>query len=126
MKDFKDLVQMRRSHRKFTDEELTEEQVQLILRAALMSPTSKGRRAWHFIVVDDKDDLAKLADAKEKFAQFVKDAPLAIVVAGDPQENECWIEDGSIAAIRERYPGHSRYSREHARALRGSLRAQGR
>ena len=51
------------------------------------------------IVVDDKDDLAKLADAKEKFAQFVKDAPLAIVVAGDPQENECWIEDGSIAAI---------------------------
>lgn len=99
MKDFKDLVQMRRSHRKFTDEELTDEQVQLILRAALMSPTSKGRRAWHFIVVDDKDDLAKLADAKEKFAQFVKDAPLAIVVAGDPQENECWIEDGSIAAI---------------------------
>ncbi len=99
MKDFKDLVQMRRSHRKFTEEELTEEQVQLILRAGLMSPTSKGRRAWHFIVVDDKEDLCKLADAKEQFAQFVKNAPLAIVVAGDPQENECWVEDGSIAAI---------------------------
>lgn len=99
MESFKDLVQMRRSHRKFTDEELTEEQVQLILRAALMSPTSKGRRAWHFIVVDDKADLGKLADAKEKFAQFVKGAPLAIVVTGDPQENECWVEDGSIAAI---------------------------
>ena len=42
--DFKDLVQMRRSHRKFTDEEIDAEDVKLILRAALMSPTSKGQR----------------------------------------------------------------------------------
>ena len=28
----------------------------------------------------------------------MKDAPLAIVVMGDPNTNECWIEDGAIAA----------------------------
>ena len=41
MTDFKDLAQMRRSHRKFTQEEIDPEHLKLILRAALMSPTSK-------------------------------------------------------------------------------------
>jgi nitroreductase len=99
MKDFKGLVQMRRSHRKFTDEEISADDVRLILRAALMSPTSKGRRAWHFTVVDDKTDLQKLADAKELYAQFVAGAPLAVVVSCSPTEDECWIEDTAIAAI---------------------------
>lgn len=42
MKDFKDLVQTRRSHRKFTDNEISSDDVKLIVRSALMSPTSKG------------------------------------------------------------------------------------
>ena len=39
MENFKDLVQRRRSVRKFTDEEIKGEDLQTILRAALMSPT---------------------------------------------------------------------------------------
>jgi len=97
--EFKDLVQMRRSHRKFTAQEIDADDVRLILRAALMSPTSKGQRAWQFVVVDDKADLEKLADAKDMGGQFLKDAPLAVVVLGDPMQNDCWVEDGSIAAI---------------------------
>jgi len=103
MTEFKDLAQMRRSHRKFTNEEIDGEAVKLILRAALMSPTSKGQRAWQFVVVDDKSDLEKLADAKDMGAQLLKDAPLAIVVLGDPLQNDCWVEDGSIAAISMQY-----------------------
>ena len=99
MTDFKDLVQLRRSHRKFTTEEIDGDDVKLILRAALMSPTSKGQRAWQFVVVDDPADIEKLADAKDLGAQFLKGAPLAIAVLGDPVQNDCWIEDGSIAAI---------------------------
>ncbi|UKK50164.1 nitroreductase family protein [Prevotella sp. E13-17] len=103
MTEFKTLAQMRRSHRKFTSEEIDAEDVKLILRAALMSPTSKGQRAWEFVVVDDKLDLEKLSDAKAMGGQFLKDAPLAIVVLGDPMANDCWIEDGSIAAISMQY-----------------------
>ena len=51
--DFKELVQKRRSVRKYTEQQLSPEQTQIILRAALMAPTSKSTRAWHFIVVDD-------------------------------------------------------------------------
>lgn len=101
--DFKDLVYVRRSYRKFTSEEVDPEAVKTIIRAALMSPTSKTRRAWHFIVVDDRLDIEKIADAKDAGAQLLKGAPLAIVVLGNPQENDCWIEDGSIAAISMQY-----------------------
>ena len=89
MNSFKDLVQQRRSHRKFTSEEIDPEAVKLIMRAALMAPTSKSMRAWQFVLVDDKLDLQKLADAKDMGGQFVKDAPLAIVVLGDPLQNDC-------------------------------------
>ena len=103
MTEFKDLAQLRRSHRKFTEQEIDAENVKLILRAALMSPTSKGQRSWQFVVVDDKTDIEKIADAKDFGSQFLKGAPLAIVVLGDPMQNDCWVEDGSIAAISMQY-----------------------
>lgn len=103
MTDFKDLVQLRRSHRKFTTEEMNPDDLKMILRAALMSPTSKSQRAWQFIVVDDPVAIEKLADAKDMGSQFLKGAPLAIVVLGDPVQNDCWVEDGSIAAISMQY-----------------------
>ena len=45
MTEFKDLVRLRRSHRKFTEETISEEDMKCILRAALMSPTSVSRSA---------------------------------------------------------------------------------
>lgn len=101
--DFKELAQMRRSHRKFTEEEISAEEVQLIMRAALMAPTSKSQRAWQFVVVDDKMDLEKLSDAKDLGGQFIKGATMAVVVLGDPMQNDCWVEDGAIAAISMQY-----------------------
>ncbi len=98
MTHFKDLLRQRRSYRRFTDEEISGDDVQLLLRAALMSPTSRNLQLWHFVVVDDKLSLEKLSDTKDNGASFLKDAPLAIVVLGDPLEDDCWVEDGSIAA----------------------------
>lgn len=103
MTDFKTLVQRRRSHRKFTTEEIDAEAVRLILRAALMSPTSKSARAWHFTVVDDKADIEKIADAKDLGSQFLKSAPLVVVVSASPVENDCWLEDAAIAAVSMQY-----------------------
>ena len=101
--DFKELAQMRRSHRKFTGEEISGDAVQLILRAALMSPTSKSQRSWHFVVVDDKMDLEKLSDAKDLGGQFIKGAAMAVAVFGEPLQNDCWVEDCAIAAISMQY-----------------------
>ena len=85
--------------RKFTGEELTQDQVLTLLKAALMSPSSKRSNCWQFIVIDDKDTLEKLSFCKESGAAFVKDAAIAIAVTADPLASDVWIEDASIASI---------------------------
>ena len=99
MKNFSDLIRTRRSMRKFTSEELTQEEVVSLLKAGLMSPSSKGLTPWQFIVVDDKDTLARLAGCKQVGSSFLKDAALAIVVVAAPLVSDVWIEDASIATL---------------------------
>ena len=85
--------------RKFTDEELTQDQVVTLLKAALMSPSSKRSNPWQFVVVDDKETLKQLSCCKDMGASFLKDAALAIVVMADPLMSDVWIEDAAIASL---------------------------
>lgn len=85
--------------RKFTSEELTQEEVVSLLKAALMAPTSKRSNSWQFIAVDDKACLERLSHCKKAGADFLKDAALAVVVLADPLASDVWIEDASIASI---------------------------
>ena len=61
MESFSDLIKLRRSMRRFTEEELTQEQVVALMKAALMAPSSKRSTPWQFIVVDDKELLLQLS-----------------------------------------------------------------
>ena len=99
MESFSELIKVRRSMRKFTEEELTQEQVVTLMKAALMAPTSKRSNSWQFIVVDDKESLKKLSFCKEQASQFIADAALAIVVVADSLVSDVWIEDAAIASI---------------------------
>lgn len=85
--------------RKFTEEELSQDQVVVLMKAALMAPTSKRTNAWQFVVVDDKDTLKALSLCKAQASQFIADAALAVVVTADPLASDVWIEDASIASI---------------------------
>ena len=98
MESFAELMRLRRSMRKFTDEELAADDVTQLLKSALMSPSSKGKHAWHFVVVDDKDMLEKLSHCKAQGADFLAGAAMAVVVVGDPEESDVWIEDASVAS----------------------------
>ncbi|HCM21781.1 MAG TPA: NAD(P)H nitroreductase, partial [Porphyromonadaceae bacterium] len=99
MNDFHNLLLQRRSIRKFTDQLLTPEQTQSILQAALLSPTSKNKHSWEFVVVEDKERLNALSKCKPSSAALIADAALAVVVLGNPLDSRVWIEDASIAAI---------------------------
>lgn len=96
--DFKDLVKQRRSIRKYTDEELAQDDVVTIMRAALMSPSSHNTRGWEFVLVDDKDMLKRLSETRAMGAELVAGAALAVVVCVDSQVSNVWIEDAAIAA----------------------------
>ena len=80
MEDFSDLIKKRRSMRKFTEEELTQEQVVQLMKAALMSPSSKRNNPWQFIIVDNKETLKELSHCKEmaNAAFSRKEAPISL------------------------------------------------
>lgn len=99
MESFAELIKNRRSMRKFKEEELTQEQVVALMKAALMAPSSKRSNAWQFIVVDDREKLKALSYCKEQASQFIADAALAVVVTADPLASDVWIEDTSIASV---------------------------
>ena len=99
MEQCSDLIKNRRSMRKFTEEELTQDQVVTLLKAALMSPSSKRSNPWQFIAVGNKEILQKLSLCKTMGASFLSDASLGIVVLADPLASDVWIEDAAIASL---------------------------
>ncbi|MBF0203145.1 MAG: nitroreductase family protein [Desulfamplus sp.] len=96
---FFSLIEKRRSIRKFKALPVEKEKIEKIIDAALRSPSSRGFNPWCFIVIDQPELLQKLAMAKPHGANFLKDAPLGIVVCADENRTDVWIEDTSIATI---------------------------
>lgn len=96
---FIDLLRKRRSIRRYQDRPVEQEKLDVLLEAVLRSPSSRGFNPWEFVVVTDPDLLEKLAIAKPHGASFLKGAPLAVVVCGDPEKCDVWVEDCSIASL---------------------------
>ena len=72
----------RRSIRKFTSEQVSDETLKMILNAGFHAPTAGNKRPVHFIVV--KDNMIKEALSKSKLeVDMIKDCDVAIVVCGD-------------------------------------------
>ena len=99
MESFASLIKQRRSTRKFTEEPLAPEQVEAILKAGLMAPSSKRSNPWQFIVVEDKEMLQKLAHCKNGGSAFLEGCSLAVVVCADVMASDVWVEDASVASI---------------------------
>ena len=98
MEKFHELLMRRRSIRKYTEDEISAEDVKLILEAALVAPTSKNSRPWFFVTIEDKKMLEELSKCKEFGAGSIAKCSLAIAVVVDPMMSEAWIEDASVAA----------------------------
>lgn len=96
---FYDLLKSRRSIREFQNSEVEKEKLDIILKSALLSPSSRSRRPWEFIAVTDRELLKKLSGCREHSSEFLAGAPLGIVVITDPEVCDVWIEDASIASI---------------------------
>lgn len=97
MDNLKKLYYKRRSCRSFKDEKVSNEKIQSILEAALLAPAGRNRKPCHFLLVEDKETLAKLSVAKLHGSQLLEGASHAIVVMGDKSITDTWVEDAAIA-----------------------------
>lgn len=97
MNDLMEMILKRRSIRKYNGEAIPEELLEQVIEAGLASETSRNTYSWAFIVVRDKDMLAKMAHARLHSALMLEGADAAIVVLGDEERTDVWTEDCSIA-----------------------------
>ncbi len=76
--DFNKLILKRESVRKYTDKEVSREDLIKCVEAARMTPSAHNSQPWTFVIVDDKELVSKLADETfneiVRFNKFVKSA----------------------------------------------------
>ena len=96
MKQVLDVISKRRTVRAFTDEEVTDEQVETILQMAMYAPTYMNRQPWHFVVVRDKE-LQKSLGETLGVRPYIQQASAVIAVYGDPNISNTWDLDGCAA-----------------------------
>jgi nitroreductase len=94
-----EILQKRRSVRRFESRPLDPARIETLIEAVLRAPSSRGRNPWEFVVVTDPATLLALSRAKQHGSEFLAGAPLAVVVAADPERCDVWVEDCAIAAI---------------------------
>lgn len=74
----------RRSIRKYQERTIEEELVNMLLQAAMSAPSACNQQPWHFIVVTKRSLLEKLSECNGGYT-MLKNAPLAILVCGEPR-----------------------------------------
>ena len=99
MVDVLEALFTRRSIRKFTDQPVSDEDLTLVLKAAMCAPSAHNKQPWHFVVVRDKAQRAGIAE-RHPYAKMAAEAPVVIVVCANPAEAkapEYWQQDCAAA-----------------------------
>ena len=91
-----DLIKKRRSIRKYTAEDVSEEQIRILLEAAMAAPSADNIQPWEFVVVKDTATRARLAET-HPWSKMAAEAPVVFVVCGNERASHHWTADCSAA-----------------------------
>lgn len=95
--EFKELIAARHSVRKFTDKAVDRALIDEIIEDAMTAPSSKNTRSTGYMVIDDKSTLEAISEMRSSGSSFVAGAPAAIVVLGDADKTDLWVDNASIS-----------------------------
>ncbi len=96
--NLQEILQKRRSIRKFADQKVEQELVDKLLEATLTAPSSRNSRSTHLIVISCAEKIERIASMRDYGSAFVAGAPLFILVAGDKTATDLWQVNCSISA----------------------------
>lgn len=95
-------IMTRTSVRSYSGQEISKQQTDTLLRAAMAAPTAGNKQPWRFVVIDDKATLKYISENFSSMTMAEK-ASIAIVTCGDvsatfPGEGvDYWMQDVSAA-----------------------------
>jgi nitroreductase len=90
----------RRSIRRYTQEKVTEREINKILDAALSAPSAKNRQPVHILVLRDEKIKEDLKEAT-KYGKMISEAQVVLAVFGDTKQeaNEFYLNNDCSAVI---------------------------
>ena len=92
-------INSRRSIRKYTTQQVTDEQVTELLRAAMSAPSAGNQQPWRFVVIRSRELLEQIPTF-HPHASMTPQASLIVAVCGDMTNlriPERWVQDCSAA-----------------------------
>ena len=89
----------RRTVRQFTADPVSEEDVQLLLKAAMQAPSAGNAQPWHFVVISERALLDQVPTFHTS-AAYLPLTPLGILICADDQiaKPGRWLLDCAAAA----------------------------
>ena len=81
MENFINLAKKRCSVRAYKDAPVEDDKIQAVLEAGRIAPSACNNQPWKFLVIKSEEGLQKLKEASRTF-----NAPVAIIVFGDPDK----------------------------------------
>ena len=88
--NFLDLVQKRRSVRRYADKLIAKEDVLKCLEAARLAPSGCNSQPWHFIVIDEPELRKRVAErifsGIYSMNKFAEDAPVLVAVVSEKEK----------------------------------------
>lgn len=97
--DCLEAIMGRRSIRRYTDDPVSESQIETILQAAMAAPSAGNQQSWRFIIVTSRPQLSRLSQATP-YSSMLADAPVGLVICGDTRDEKhpgYWVQDCSAA-----------------------------
>ena len=93
-----DVIRERRSIRKYTDQLVSEDQIREILDAGFYAPTARNQQEVRFVVVENREMLAKMAEANA-YARMTKDCAFSVIVGYEEGVNDEFAQVDCGAAV---------------------------
>jgi nitroreductase len=105
--DFYDVINKRKSIKKFKDTEISDERLGRIINAAMLAPSWKNKTSYKFVIVDDRYKKERIAESiknsSDEAKRAIMDAPIVSIVVGEPEDSgnmdgkPFYLVDGAIA-----------------------------
>lgn len=96
--DFSDVLAARHSVRRFSDEPVSRETVDEIIDEARLAPSSRNSKSTGFMIVEDPSTIEALSEMRDHGSAFMAKAQTVLVVLGDSDKTDLWVENCSISA----------------------------
>lgn len=90
-----DAIFRRRSIRKYTDEQVSEELLEKIIRAGMAAPSAGNEQPWHFVIINDEKILKEIPKF-HPYSSMLPGAKVAIAVCADlnlQRYEGYWVQD---------------------------------